>query len=213
MMPKALIFDFDGVIVLSEQARFRALQQIAQRYDVQIDNDLFKGIIGRTTKNFFSASLPDVDKTVLDKIVADIQKEYKDKIVDHVTPITATTDFIREYTGSKLLAVASGSTVAVLDTVLRHIGIFDKFTCVVGQEHVTNHKPDPEVYNLTARQLGCSGADCIVIEDTVVGAAAAISAGMSVYIFLNGLNSRAEFKGIKVAGFLETAKQIQQALA
>lgn len=35
-MSKALIFDFDGVIVLSEQARFHALQQIAQRYDVRI---------------------------------------------------------------------------------------------------------------------------------------------------------------------------------
>ena len=119
-MTKALIFDFDGVIVLSEQARFLVLQRIAQRYGVQIDNDLFKDIIGRTTKYFFSASLPDVDKTVLANILADNQKEYKDKIVDHVIPIAATTDFIREYTGSKLLAIASGSGTAVLDTVLKH---------------------------------------------------------------------------------------------
>lgn len=97
--------------------------------------------------------------------------------------------------------------------VLNHIGIFKKFTCVVGQEHVTKHKPDPEVYNLTARQLGCSNEDCIVIEDTAVGAEAAINAGMPVYIFLNGVNSKAEFSDVKVAGFLETAEQIQQAVA
>src|SRR4051812_3790903 len=101
-MPKALIFDFDGVIVLSEQARFRVLQQIAQRYNVHIHDDLFKDIIGRTTKYFFSASLPDLDKTVLDKILIDYTREYKDKIVDHVIPIIATTDFIRAYTGPKL---------------------------------------------------------------------------------------------------------------
>ncbi len=212
-MTKALIFDFDGVIVLSEQARFLVLQRIAQRYGVQIDNDLFKDIIGRTTKYFFSASLPDVDKTVLANILADNQKEYKDKIVDHVIPIAATTDFIREYTGSKLLAIASGSGTAVLDTVLKHIGILEKFTYVAGQEHVTKHKPDPEVYDLTARKLGCANEDCIVIEDTVLGAEAAISAGMTVYIFLNGLNSKAEFDDIAVAGFLETPEQIRQALA
>lgn len=211
-MANALIFDFDGVIVLSEQARFRVLQRIAQRYGVQIADDLFKDIIGRTTKYFFSVSLPDVDKTVLDKILADNQKEYKDKIVDHVIPIVTTTDFIKEYTGSKLLAVASGSTTSVLSTVLNHLGVFEKFACVTGQEHVTKHKPDPEVYNLTASQLGCSNEDCIVIEDTVVGAQAAINAGMKVYIFLNGVNSKVEFNDTNVAGFLETNEQIRQAL-
>lgn len=83
----------------------------------------------------------------------------------------------------------------------------------MGQEHVTKHKPDPEVYSLTALQLGCSNEDCIVIEDTVVGAEAAISAGMPVYIFLNGVNSRAEFDDVAVEDFLETIEQIRQALA
>ena len=66
---------------------------------------------------------------------------------------------------------------------------------------------------MTARQLGCSNEDCIVIEDSRVGAEAAIRAGMAVYIFLNGLNNRAEFKDVKVTGFLETAEQLRQALA
>lgn len=93
------------------------------------------------------------------------------------------------------------------------MGLFEKFTRVVGLEHVTRHKPDSEVYNLTARQLGCLNQNCIVIEDTVVGAEAAINAGMPVYIFLNGVNSRAEFNDVSVSGFLETIEQIRGALA
>ena len=211
-MTKALIFDFDGVIVLSEQARFRVLQQSAQKYDVQIDDDLFNEMVGRTTTYFFANSLPHVNEGILDKIRSDYTKEYKDKIVDHVVPVAVTTDFIRNYDGSRLLAVASGSTKTALDTVLTHLEIHDKFACIVGQEHVTHHKPDPEVYNLTASQLGCSSQDCIVVEDTVLGAQAAIAAGMKVYIFLNGVNSRAEFDGVNVTGFLETIEQLQQAL-
>jgi len=111
------------------------------------------------------------------------------------------------------LAVASGSGIAILETLLKHLGIFEKFTCIVGKEHVTKHKPDPEVYILTASQLGCSIQDCIVIEDTVVGAQAAINAGMSVYVFLNVVNSKSEFNDINVAGFLETTEGIGQAVA
>lgn len=212
-MSKALIFDFDGVIVLSEQARFGVLQRIAQRHGVTIEDDLFNDIVGRTTKYFFSNSLPDVDQSVLDKILVDNQREYKDKIVDHVVPIAPTTDFIKNYIGHKQLAVASGSTTVVLHTVLNHLGVLEKFTCIVGQEHVTKHKPDPEVYNLAASQLGCVNFDCIVIEDTVIGAQAAIGAGMSVYILLNGVNNRADFDDVNVAGFLETLEELQQALA
>lgn len=212
-MSKAIIFDFDGVIVLSEQARFRVLQQCAKKYDVQIDDGLFKNMVGRTTTYFFANSLPHINEATLGKIRADYTEEYKDKIIDHVVPISATTNFIRNYDGPKLLAVASGSTKAALNAVLSHLGLLEKFACIVGQEHVTHHKPDPEVYNLTASQLGCSNEDCIVIEDTVLGAQAAIAAGMQVYIFLNGVNTKAEFHDIQIAGFLETIEQLQQALA
>lgn len=212
-MAKALIFDFDGVLVLSECARFHAIQQLAQRYDVEIHDELFKNIIGRTTNDFFRLILPDLDQEILQKILNDLQREYRDKIVDHVTPVAVTTDFIRTYNGNKKLAVASGSGIVVLETVLRHLGIFEKFSCIVGKEHVTKHKPDPEVYTQTARQLGCSVQDCVVIEDTVVGAQAALNAGMSVYVFLNGVNSTAEFDDLNVSGFLETTEQILKTIS
>jgi beta-phosphoglucomutase-like phosphatase (HAD superfamily) len=212
-MTKALIFDFDGVIVLSEQARFQAIQQLGQRYGLEIQDKLFKNIIGRTTNDFFKLFLPELDTEILQKILDDLQREYRDKIVDHVIPIAATTEFIRTYNGDKKLAVGSGSSTVVLETVLKHLGIFEKFACIVGKEHVVRHKPDPEVYSLTARQLGCSARDCLVIEDTVVGAQAALNAGAQVYVFLNGVNSRAEFDGLKVAGFLKTTEQIRAIIA
>jgi len=209
---KALIFDFDGVIVLSEQARFDAIQKLAQRYGVEIPHELFRDIIGRTTQDFFALSLPDLGPGVLKEILNALQHEYGDKIIDHVTPVAATTEFIRTYSGTRKLAVASSSGVVVLKTLLKHLGIFDKFACIVGKEHVAKHKPDPEVYTLTASQLGCSPQDCIVIEDTVVGAQAAINAGMSVYILLNGVNSKVEFENVNASGFLETTEQIRQAV-
>lgn len=129
-----------------------------------------------------------------------------------MTPISVTTEFIRTDHGDKVLAVASGSDYVVLKTMLRHIGIFDKFSLILGKEQVTKHKPDPEVYELAARQLKLSSTDCVVIEDTVVGAQAVLNAGMPVYLFLNGINNPVEFEGIDVSGFIASLDQLQNSL-
>lgn len=209
-MIKAIIFDFDGVIVLSEQGRFDALQQLGERYGIEINNDLFKKIIGRTTNDFFRLNFPDIDPEKLQKLLHDYQIEYKDKIIDHVTPISFTNEFIRNYKGDKLLAVTSGSDTKVLDTLLKHLGLHDKFTCIVGKEHVSRHKPDPEGYLYTAKELGLTPAECIVIEDTAVGAEAANNAGMKVFALLNGINSANDFETVSVEGYLSDLAHLQK---
>lgn len=209
---KAIIFDFDGIIVLSEQARFGALQKLGKRYDIEIGDDLFKNIIGRTTNDVFKLNYPDLDPEKLQQLMHDYQVEYKDKVVDHVVPIAFTNEFIRNYKGDKLLAVASGSDTKVLDTLLKHLGLHDKFARIVGKEHVSKHKPDPEAYLYTAKELGLSPAECIVVEDTAVGAQAANNAGMKVFALLNGLNSRGDFASVAVEGYIGDLTQLQEAL-
>lgn len=66
-MAKAVIFDFDGVIVQSEPARFAAVQRVANRYGVQVLGELFRQLIGRTTNDFFNLNFPDLDMAVLKK--------------------------------------------------------------------------------------------------------------------------------------------------
>ncbi len=210
-MIKALIFDFDGVLVLSENARFRVLRSMAKRHGLKIDEDLFSKIVGRTTKNFFKLNFPTLDTETLRKIIVDYEAEYKDKIVDHVTPIAFTNGFIRDYQGDKVIAVTSGSQTHIIEKLLLHLELKDKISCVVGQEHVTNHKPDPEAYIYTAQQLNYPPQDCIVFEDTATGAEAAIRAGMHVYGVLNGLNSEADFISLKLEGFISNIQDLTNA--
>ncbi len=202
-MIKALIFDFDGVLVMSEHARFSALQTMANNHGLNISDEYFKNIVGRTTKDFFSFNFPQLDEKTLQSIIADYTAEYKDKIVDHVTPIAFTNDFIRQYSGDKVLAVTSGSDTRIIELLLSHLGLRDKTSCVVGKEHVTKHKPDPQAYLYTAKQLGLQPETCLVFEDTAVGAEAAIRAGMHVYAILNGLNSEDDFESVSVSGYIK----------
>lgn len=211
-MVRAIIFDFDGVIVMSEQGRFLALQELGKRHGVRIDDGLFRNIIGRTSQDFFDLNFPDLSPNKLEKIMHDYQVEYKDKIIDHVTPIAFTNDFIRNYRGDKLLAVASGSDTKILDTMLKHLGLYDKFAVIVGKEHVSKHKPDPEAYLYASRQLGLPPDTCVVVEDTAVGVQAANNAGMKAFALLNGINAEEDFEAVDVAGFLADLPQLNKAL-
>jgi beta-phosphoglucomutase-like phosphatase (HAD superfamily) len=211
-MIKAIIFDFDGVIVMSDKGRFGALQKIGKRYNLTIKDELFPKIVGITTVDFFSRHFPALDTSTYYKIMADYKREYKDRIVDHVVPIAFTNDFIRGYKGDKVLAVASGSDVQILETLIRHLGLYDKFTFFLGKEHTKEHKPHPAVYLHAAEKLGLDPSECVAIEDSTTGAQAAQAAGMHIYGLLNGTNSKFDFEGVKVEGFIENLSQLQKAL-
>jgi len=212
-MIKALIFDFDGVLVMSEHARFNVLQKMAKHHGLDISDELFSKVVGRTTKDFFELNFPTLDKGTLQSIIADYTVEYKDKIVDHVTPIAFTNDFIRQYSGDKVLAVTSGNDTRIIELLLTHLNLRDKINCVVGKEHVAKHKPDPQAYLYTAEQLELRPETCLVFEDTAVGAEAALKAGMSVYVVLNGLNSKVDFDSLSISGYVKDYEDLVNVVA
>ncbi|MDB5168836.1 MAG: family hydrolase [Candidatus Saccharibacteria bacterium] len=207
-MPKALLFDFDGVIVLSEHPRFKIMQRIARDNGLEIPDDYFKKLVGTTTRNFFATYFSSLDPEVTEQIIRDYSAEFKDNIIDHVTPVRDTTEFIKQYRGNLVLGVVSGNDTKVLHVMLEHLGLKDRFSLILGKEHVTTHKPNPAVYILAAKQLGLEPKDCIAIEDSVSGVSAGTSAGLEVYVFLNGLNDQSEFDHLPIAGFVRSAQDI-----
>ena len=59
-------------------------------------------------------------------------------------------------------------------------GLTDAFEVVATRDDVEHGKPDPEIDLLVARELGMKPEDCLVIEDSPAGVAAALAAGMDV---------------------------------
>ncbi|HEY6832666.1 MAG TPA: HAD-IA family hydrolase, partial [Pseudolabrys sp.] len=57
---------------------------------------------------------------------------------------------------------------------------------VFSADQVEHGKPAPDLFLFAARSLGASPADCIVIEDSVLGIAAARAAGMGAIGFAGG---------------------------
>jgi HAD superfamily hydrolase (TIGR01509 family) len=76
------------------------------------------------------------------------------------------------------MAVASGSTRAMVERTLRQLGVLDWFECLVAAEDTERHKPEPDVFLEAARRLRVDPQRCCVYEDTDTGVEAAHRAGM-----------------------------------
>ncbi len=78
------------------------------------------------------------------------------------------------------MAVASSSGPALIDAALKRLGILDQFPIRCSAFNEAHGKPHPAVFLRAARNLGVNPTECIVFEDSVIGAVAARRAGMRV---------------------------------
>jgi len=76
-------------------------------------------------------------------------------------------------------AVASSSSTRWISGHLAHLGLVEAFGTHIysGREHVERGKPAPDLYLHAAGQLEVPIADCVIIEDSPVGATGALASG------------------------------------
>lgn len=76
------------------------------------------------------------------------------------------------------VGLATMSYCSQVQRVLKVLGLNDAFDFVASRDDVEHGKPDPEIYQLVAKELGVTARDCLVIEDSPSGIKAALAAGM-----------------------------------
>jgi len=98
------------------------------------------------------------------------------------------------------IALATMSYRQQVQRVLEVLGLSHAFDFVASRDDVEQGKADPEIYLLTARALGMAPTECLAIEDSPAGVAAALSAGMDVV----AVSTRLTRKRLHESGLLPT---------
>ncbi len=80
------------------------------------------------------------------------------------------------------LAIASGSHLDEIQTVVNKLGIADYFDVFVSSDKVKQGKPHPDIYLSTASKLLVKPEECLVLEDAYNGLKSAKAAGMICYV-------------------------------
>lgn len=111
------------------------------------------------------------------------EKHYIDLITTHVALMPGAAEAVHAAAkAGAVVAVVSSETEPCIRAVLQHFGLARYVDYVVGGDHVTHGKPHPEPYELAFRRLqdhrAARKADCLAVEDSVVGSSAALGAGL-----------------------------------
>jgi HAD superfamily hydrolase (TIGR01509 family) len=94
--------------------------------------------------------------------------------------------FIEKWRSSMRMALASNSPRVFVKQALVEAGLIDLFESVITADDVTHRKPDPEMYELTLKNLKLAPEDVMIFEDSPAGVAAAQAAGCAVVMIENG---------------------------
>lgn len=181
-MTKAIIFDMDGVIIDSEPLWKKAIIQIMNNYGYNFDIEMCnrtKGMRVDEVTLFWKEELnaPFDSKIVAEEIVEEVIRliSLDGKEMDGLEDLLkrAKSENIR-------IALASSSSLTIIETVLTRLNISSYFEVVQSAEKEQYGKPHPAVFITAANNLGVSPNNCIVIEDSLNGVIAGKAAKMKV---------------------------------
>ena len=178
-----VIFDCDGVLIDSEKISMAVDRALLAQNGIRLtEAEMYQRFVGPTFED----------------MVADLEREYKKTLPPDLSarkdammlefyrrdlkPVPGVIPMLRKLVLPKSIGT-NGPRDRALEA-LRLTGLAPFFgDRLTTYEDVKNPKPAPDVYQLAARRAGFNPAHCLVVEDSVTGATAALAAGCKVIGF------------------------------
>jgi HAD superfamily hydrolase (TIGR01509 family) len=177
---RALLFDFDGLILETEGAVFTAWQEAYASLGLVLPYDLWVTTIG--TMHAPWDPRDDLKEKLgangsLDAVLAQVKKREMEIILSQPV-LPGVEDYLKSARRLGLkTAVASSSSHSWVAGHLSRLGLLDYFDCLRTKDDVTLTKPSPELYLAAMSALGVTAGECLVFEDSPNGVLAAHRAG------------------------------------
>ena len=191
MRPRAIIFDFDGVLLESELE----FNRIAAELLTELGHPV---TVEEALTHFMGLSGKDVVHAIEAKIGAPLPPDYQPRmresgqrvLRDGVAAVAGAIEFARALPSDMRRAVASSSSTRWIRGHLAHLRIADAFGdhLYSGAEHVERGKPAPDLYLHAAHSLDVPIDQCVIIEDSRVGATGALASGGRVIGLAAGMH-------------------------
>ncbi len=179
-MAKAIIFDMAGVLLDSGPVYVQLIYDMFAEYGQSIPMEVCFAQVGRPYQQVIDVLLqywPDIDR----ERITEIFQAHRLSVDIHNRDIMfqEVPEFL-EYCQKRGIktAIASGSTPEIIYKMVRDCGLDKLIDLVLSGENIPHNKPAPDIYLTAARLLDVHPKDCIVVEDSPSGIAAAKSAGI-----------------------------------
>lgn len=179
-MLQAIVFDFDGLILDTEEPIYRSWQEVYVAHGEELPFERWVRIVGSTTREFHPQHYLEerLGRPLAPEVLERRLGRRSELILAHGL-LPGVVDHIQAARAQGLLlGIASSSTSDWVRGHLARLGVIDQFDCLRCRDDVVNAKPEPDLYLAVLECLGVEASEAFAIEDSPNGITAAKRAGL-----------------------------------
>lgn len=197
-MIRGLIFDFDGLILETEEPIFQSWQELYQELGCQLPFEKWATIIGTSDDNFdpvieLERQLGYKIENLANLLDKRLKRELEILSTRSIQPGVSSYLSQAQSLGLKI-GLASCSSAKWVRGHLERLGITDYFGFIHTGEIVNNLKPHPEIYHKLLADMRLLAEETIAFEDSPPGVTAAKLAGLFCVAVLNPMTAKMQFE-------------------
>jgi beta-phosphoglucomutase len=175
--PRAVLFDFDGVIVNSEPLHFFAFHQVLAAEKIELmEEEYYRELIGFDDRGAFRHLFQNRGINIEPKDLSRLMTRKSEVVMELIEQrkyqaLAGVEELVRGLWRHYPLAICSGALREEIEAMLAGVSLRDCFSVIVAAEDVAVGKPDPSGYLLCKKLLSekakveLKPADCLIVED------------------------------------------------
>ncbi|HEU5141093.1 MAG TPA: HAD family hydrolase [Bacillales bacterium] len=195
-MIKAVVFDFDGLIMDTELPEYTVSKEMFRERGAELSLDVWGECVGTHADHFdLIGHLEDqIEQTVDREAFHEERSKRILSMLENGKPLPGVERYLEaaKELGLKI-GLASSSHYEWVGGHLRRLGLLDEFGCIRTADNVERVKPDPALYLQAAECLGVRPEEAVAFEDSANGALAAKRAGMYCVVVPNEVTASLTF--------------------
>ncbi|MCX8157620.1 MAG: HAD family phosphatase [Verrucomicrobiae bacterium] len=194
---QGLLFDFDGVILETEQPGYRSWQKIYAEFGEELSMEQFALVIGTHFIEFNPRT--ELERRLgrrLDWEELERRREqYQRELVARQAVQPGVVELIQEARGAGVkVAIVSSSPRSWIDHWLQHHRLEGRFDLIMNVDEVPTPKPAPDLYLAALERLGLPRQAVVAVEDSPNGSKAAQRAGIFCVIVPSEITALLKFE-------------------
>ncbi|MEM5805463.1 MAG: HAD-IA family hydrolase [Candidatus Aenigmatarchaeota archaeon] len=211
MQIKAVIFDFDQVLIDSYKDHLDAFLLAAKKFRIKLNKEeIYKGF-GKSAKELVKSQHPELPEKFLEKFVMEKEKIYREILKKRGAKLMKGAREILKFLKKRKIKIALSSSASRknINLSFKVLKIRKYFDVVVASEDVKKHKPNPEPLLKAAKRLRVNPKNCIYLGDSIYEMMAAKRAKMAAIGILSGIytiKDLQKYKPLKIVKNLLEAK-------
>ena len=191
---RALLWDNDGVLVDTERWYFQANREVLAAIGVELTAELYlQHFLASSGGAWHLASERGCTDAQIEAMRVDRNARYERHLDTQALPIAGVRETLAALRPHYAMGIVTSSRRDHFEVIHRRTGFLEFFDFALTHDDFEHSKPNPEPYLRAIARTGLSAMDCLAIEDSPRGLAAARAAGLDCWVIPTELSRAADF--------------------